>query len=182
MRHGSGLLTFFRTDFCKGTFCARGRRPLLVTLTALFVLAFTVLQSPVRAAEVNPFKTLLGSWKGSGTFSLQDGTRERISCNAYYTGGGSQLRLAILCSSSNNKIHMRGKLSYSGGALSGSWEERTFHADGQLKGKASGKRLTMAISGNITGSMVVAFSKRRQSVQIKTVGSNLKSVNIRLAR
>ena len=151
----------------------------ILALTTVFLL----LGAPaLQAAEVNPFKTLLGSWKGSGTFSLQDGARERISCNAYYTGGGSQLRLAILCQSSNNKIHMRGKLSYSGGQLSGSWEERTFHADGILKGKTSKNRLKMKISGNITGSMLVSYGKRRQSVQIKITGSNLKTVSIKLAR
>ena len=151
----------------------------------LLVLASFLMSLPlhaVQAAEINPFKPLLGSWKGNGTFSLQDGTRERISCNAYYTGGGSQLRLAILCSSPNNKIHMRGKLSHSGGTVSGSWEERTFHAEGMLKGKASAKRLKMTISGIVTGTMLVAFGKRRQSVEIKTAGSNLKTVSIKLAR
>ena len=156
----------------------RGGRTLLTLATLFFLLGTPVAQ----AAEVNPFKTLLGSWKGSGDFSLTDGTRERISCNAYYTGGGAQLRLAILCSSSNNKIHMRGKLSYSGGLLSGSWEERTFHAEGNLNGKAGSSRLDMKISGNVTGSMKVAYTKSRQSVQIKTSGSNLKTVSIKLAR
>ncbi len=147
-------------------------------VTLLFLFAVPGLQ----AAETNPFETLLGSWKGSGTFSLQDGTRERISCNAYYTGGGSQLRLAILCSSAKNKIHMRGKLSLNGGRLSGSWEERTYHAVGKLSGKASGKRLKMSISGNVTGTMLVSYAKRRQRVQIKTAGTNLKTVSIKLAR
>ncbi len=146
---------------------------------ALFLVLFL---QPAQAGKSDPFKTLLGSWKGNGTFSLQDGTRERISCNAYYTGGGSQLRLAILCSSPSNKIHMRGKLSYNGGRLTGSWEERTYHAEGVLKGKATNKSLKMSISGVVTGSMNVSFSKRRQSVQIKTTGSNLKTVSIKLAR
>ncbi|MCF6197816.1 MAG: hypothetical protein L3J67_00205 [Hyphomicrobiaceae bacterium] len=135
-----------------------------------------------QAGKAGPFKNLLGSWKGSGTFSLQDGTRERISCNAYYTGGGPQLRLAILCSSPSNKIHMRGKLSYNGGHLTGSWEERTFHAAGVLKGKATAKSLKMTISGIVTGTMLVSYSKRSQSVKIKTTGSNLKTVSIKLAR
>lgn len=30
---------------------------------------------------------LLGFWGGDGSFQLRDGTRQRISCNAYYTGG-----------------------------------------------------------------------------------------------
>jgi len=42
-------------------------------------------------SDPGPFNTLLGSWGGTGEYSLADGTRERIKCNAYYTGGGSQL-------------------------------------------------------------------------------------------
>ena len=77
---------------------------------------------------------------------------------------------------------MRGKLSHSGGKLSGSWEERTYHAEGKLDGKATGSKLKMTISGNVTGSMIVSFGAKRQSVQIKTAGSNLKTVSINLAR
>ena len=160
----------------------------LLALLMGLLLQTAKAESAVKSVQVKqtrtstPFKTLLGSWKGSGTFSLQDGTKERISCNAYYTGGGSQLRLAILCSSPSNKIHMRGKLSYNGGHLTGSWEERTFHAEGVLKGKATSKRLKMTISGIVTGTMLVSIGKRKQSVKIETAGSNLKTVSIKLAR
>ena len=144
------------------------------------IFLFTTL--PLQAATVTPFKTLLGSWKGSGTFSLEDGTRERISCNAYYTGGASQLGLAILCKSPNNEIHMRGKLSYNGGKVSGSWEERTYQAEGKLTGKASDNKLKMDISGLVTGTMIVAYSGKRQQVSIKTAGTQLKTIDIKLAR
>ncbi len=159
------------------------RRGLLQGMVLVLAGAFFLAQAmPVRAAGTSAFKTLLGSWKGTGTFSLQDGHRERISCNGYYTGGGSQLRLAILCSSSDNKIHMRGKLSNSQGILSGSWEERTFNADGRLTGKVSRNRLVMKISGNVTGTMTVSFAKRFQKVVISIRDSNLKTVNINMSR
>ena len=150
----------------------------VLTLTLLLGLA----ASPASAAKLDPFKTLLGSWKGGGTFSLTDGTKERISCNGYYTGGGSQLGLAILCKGPNNKIHMRGKLSLNGSQISGHWEERTYHAEGALKGKATNKRLSMHISGNVSGSMTVAYSKRQQNVTIRTSGTALKTVSIKLSR
>ena len=52
-------------------------------------------------AEASPFDTLLGSWGGSGEIHLDKGRKERIKCNAYYTGGGSDLGLAIRCQSDN---------------------------------------------------------------------------------
>ena len=90
---------------------------------------FLVPAGPSKA-NPSPFDTLLGSWGGSGEIRLDKGRKERIKCNAYYTGGGSDLGLAIRCQSDNYKIEIRSKLSYSGGRLSGNWEERTFNASG----------------------------------------------------
>ena len=81
-------------------------------------------------AAANPFDTLLGSWRGSGQIGLNDGRRERLTCNAYYTGGGSQLGMAIRCQSDTSNVEIRSKLSLSGGRISGTWEERTFNARG----------------------------------------------------
>lgn len=147
---------------------------------ALFGLA--ILTPVLDAAPRNPVSTLKGSWKGGGSFKLADGTSERISCNAYYTGGGTQLGLAILCSSSANKIHMRGKVSFSGSRVSGTWEERTYNAEGRLSGKSTSGKLSMSISGNVRGSMNVTYGARKQNVHISTVGSNLTTVDITLRR
>ena len=98
-------------------------------------------------ADPSPFDTLLGSWGGSGEIRLDKGRKERIKCNAYYTGGGSDLGLAIRCQSDNYKIEIRSKLSYSGGRLSGNWEERTFNASGTASGTASPNKISLAIKG-----------------------------------
>lgn len=153
-----------------------------VQVLALALLASINASSPAFAAEVSPFNTLLGSWGGGGTMALEDGSRARLSCNAYYTGGGTQLRLAIYCSSGSNNIKMRGNLSYNGGRVSGRWEERTYNADGSLSGTASADKISVSISGNISGTMVVAFSKAKQSVSISTKGVALQAVNITLSR
>ena len=88
---------------------------------AIGALIFLVPAGPSKA-NPSPFATLLGSWGGSGEIRLDKGRKERIKCNAYYTGGGSDLGLAIRCQSDNYKIEIRSKLSYSGGRLSGNWE------------------------------------------------------------
>ena len=114
-------------------------RSAILPLAAIAVgaLTFLVPVSPVKA-DPGPFNTLLGSWGGSGEIRLDKGRKERIKCNAYYTGGGSDLGLAIRCQSDNYKIEIRSKLSYSGGRLSGNWEERTFNASGTASGTAYG--------------------------------------------
>lgn len=131
----------------------------------------------------SPFSTLLGSWGGSGEYQLQDGTRERVTCNAYYTGGGSQLGMVIRCTSQGAKaIEIRSKLSSSGGRITGSWEERTYNAEGTASGSATGDRISLQISGPVSGNMQVSYTASRQSVSISTQGMALRSVNITLGR
>ena len=90
-------------------------------------------------AAANAFDTLLGSWRGSGQILLSDGRRERLTCNAYYTGGGSQLGMAIRCQSESSSVEIRSKLSQSGSRISGTWEERTFNASGHRLGQRLGR-------------------------------------------
>ncbi len=153
----------------------------LIPLVAFLGLGALILGFTGRA-EASPFDTLLGSWGGSGEIRLDKGRKERIKCNAYYTGGGSQLGLAIRCQSDSYKIEIRSKLSYSGGRLTGNWEERTFNASGSASGSATDSAIKLAISGPVTGSMNVNFTKSRQSVSITTQGTALQGVSITLGR
>lgn len=158
-------------------------RASLIPLLAGIVLALLIATVPRHArADPSPFDTLLGSWGGSGEIRLDKGRKERIKCNAYYTGGGAQLGLAIRCQSDSYKIEIRSKLSYSGGRLSGNWEERTFNASGNASGTATDSAIRLAITGPVTGSMNVSYSKSRQSVSISTQGTALQGVSITLSR
>ena len=150
-----------------------------LALTASFMLAPW---SATHAAAGNPFDTLLGSWRGSGQIQLSDGRSERLKCNAYYTGGGSQLGMAIRCQSESSNVEIRSKLSQSGGRITGTWEERTFNATGTAAGQASDDKISLQISGGVTGTMSVSYSGSRQSVAIATQGIALKSVTIDLSR
>ncbi|MGC2410994.1 MAG: hypothetical protein WA441_13625 [Methyloceanibacter sp.] len=153
----------------------------LVVGIAIAALAVLV-QAGHSHADPSPFDTLLGSWGGSGEIRLDQGKMERIKCNAYYTGGGAELGMAIRCSSESYKIEIRSKLSYSGGRLTGNWEERTFNAQGSAVGTATPDKITLSISGGVTGTMQVSYSKSRQSVSISTQGVALRSVQITLGR
>ena len=153
----------------------------LVVGIAIAALAVLV-QAGHSHADPSPFDTLLGSWGGSGEIRLDQGKMERIKCNAYYTGGGAELGMAIRCSSESYKIEIRSKLSYSGGRLTGNWEERTFNAQGSAVGTATPDKITLSISGGVSGTMQVSYSKSRQSVSISTQGVALRSVQITLGR
>jgi hypothetical protein len=153
-------------------------------LLAAFAVTALLVLAPWQAtqADSNPFDTLLGSWRGSGKIELEGGRMERLKCNAYYTGGGSQLGMAILCQSETSNVQIRSKLSQSGGRITGSWEERTYNAEGSATGQATSDKISLQISGGVTGTMLVSYSGSRQSVAISTQGIALKSVTIDLTR
>ncbi|MGE3528839.1 MAG: hypothetical protein AB7G54_05370 [Methyloceanibacter sp.] len=151
-------------------------------LLAVLALAVALLSWPNGRAAAGPFDTLLGSWRGAGQIKLSDGRTERLKCNAYYTGGGSQLGKAIRFQIESTNFEIRSKLSQSGNRISGTWEERTFNAAGTASGSASGDRISLQISGGVSGSMQVSYSRSRQSVSISTQNIALKSVTIDLSR
>ncbi len=149
----------------------------------LALAAAALLLTPLSGAKAGtPFDTLLGSWRGSGQIELDKGRKERLKCNAYYTGGGSQLGMAIRCQSETSNVEIRSKLSESGGRITGTWEERTFNASGTASGQVSGGKISIAVSGGVTGTMLVSYTPSRQSVSITTQGIALKSVSIDLTR
>lgn len=159
---------------------SRLRRGVTSTIVAL---AAGCAAWPLGAAP-SPFIELAGTWSGSGQIRLQGGQSEQLSCRAYYTpkSGGAELGMAIRCASTSYKIELRSALRYDGGSVSGSWEERTFNATGDVTGRATGGQIHLAFKGNVTGSMSVTYSGANQNVTISTTGSELSGVTLKLAR
>ncbi len=143
-----------------------------------------LLLATTAAQAASPFAALQGTWSGSGRVQFEGGQSERLRCNAYYTnsGGGNVLGLAIRCASASNKLEIRGRLTYSGGRVTGTWEERTFNASGTARGRASDSRVSLRLAGTIPGAMNVSVSRSRQSVAISTQGTAIKAVRIGLTR
>lgn len=88
----------------------------------------------------------------------------------YYTNsnGPNSLGLSIRCANASAKVELRASLNYANGSVSGDWEERTYNQSGSVAGKASSNRLSLAISGGITGSMNVSISGGSHQVSVST--------------
>jgi hypothetical protein len=158
----------------------RGVSCLLGVAAGLFLLAASAV-----TAIANPFSTLDGTWSGNGQIRLDGGSSERLKCTAYYRmkDSGSGLSIAIRCSSQNNKIELRANLTNQGGKLTGTWEERTFNAAGDVTGQASDNRISLSIvGGGLSGTMVVTYTTSSQRVSITTQGTALKGVTMSLSR
>lgn len=151
---------------------------------SLFSTAAILLAIGSGAAHAaSPFKSLSGSWSGTGRAMFEGGRSEAMRCAAYYTAPSStQLGLAIRCASQGNKIDMRGHLTYSGGQVNGSWEERTFNAGGSAHGTASSNSVALSFSGSISGGMSVRLSGGTQTVSVRSQGTALRGFTISLSR
>lgn len=163
-------------------------RSLKPAAAALVTLMGSVTAPPVAvAADASPlFKQLVGSWQGLGDLTLENGTRERLTCKGYYVlkSEGNGLSIATLCNSDTQKFEIRSLVAENGQSISGQWEERTFHASGQVSGSATDTSLKLSITGTIEGTIAIAIALtgKTHSVSVSAAGAGIKGVSISLTR
>jgi hypothetical protein len=153
-------------------------------LGALALALISVVGPSTDAAAADAgLDVLAGTWHGGGTMSFESGETESISCNGYYKGAGN-LSVVIRCKGTSSNFELRSKLESNGEKVSGSWEERTYNAVGDVSGTASAGKLTVQFSGSLTGSLEMSFSSSSQSVSVSvdTKGAGIKGVRVSLNR
>ncbi len=165
------------------TLASRRLRKKFAVVGLAALLSGIALGCAAMAAD-NPFGSLAGTWSGSGTAKFEGGKTESLRCKGYYTndGGGKNLGLSIRCANASAKIELRANLNYANGAVTGSWEERTYNQSGSVTGKASANRVNLNIAGGIQGSMSIAINGGAHSVAVSTGGPTLKGVNLTMTR
>ena len=132
-----------------------------------------------------PFSDFVGSWAGSGTVNLANGSSERIRCNAAYAAGSdiSNLRAVIRCASDSYKFELASDVINQGGRLSGAWRESTRNIAGQIAGSAKPGELQAAIDmPGFKAGLNIATRGNRQVVSIQSQGTELAGVSISLTR
>lgn len=124
-----------------------------------------------------PFDGLQGSWAGTGTLSMRDGTSQRMQCRVQYTvaAGGTNLQQALRCNSDSQDFRVNAFVLASGSALSGNWTETTRNVSGNVTGKVAGNRITINVAaGNVfSASMVLVTTGARQNVTIVPQGTDV---------
>jgi hypothetical protein len=154
------------------------------SLVVSVATGLALLAGSAAAAAESPFNALAGTWNGSGTASFDGGKTESLRCKGYYTNGsgGNNLGLSIRCANASAKVELRANLNFADGNVTGDWEERTYNQSGSVTGKATSNKLSLAISGGISGSMSVSFGGGNQQVSVSTSGPTLKGINISFSR
>jgi hypothetical protein len=164
------------------TACALKTRLAHLGALALIGAAAVGMSARLSAGEAG-LDVLAGTWNGGGAISFENGETESISCNGYYKGGGT-LSVVIRCKGSSSNFELRSKLESNGDKISGSWEERTYNATGDVSGTTSPGKLNIQFSGTLTGSLDMSFSSSSQSVSVSvgTKGAGIKGVRVSLNR
>jgi hypothetical protein len=136
-------------------------------------------------AAANSIDDLNGYWTGSGSVVLASGNTERVKCAVTYkvTDGGGQIRQSLRCASTDYKIEAHAELQLKGAQVTGSWEERTYSATGQVRGRYTGSDLVLAIEGaNFSAAMNISLSNCKQSISIAPRGLDVTRINLGLGK
>ena len=149
-----------------------------------FALAFALVASGAQA-QGGAFAGLEGAWSGTGTITLSSGASERIRCRAAYrvAENGQNLTQNLRCASDSYNFDLRSNVRYEGGAISGNWSETTRNASGSISGRAGGGEIQASVRGaSFSAGLSLATRGDRQSVSIRSQGSELSQVSIVLSR
>ena len=150
-----------------------------------FILALGFLTAAGGAtATADTFSAFAGSWAGSGTIKVQDGSRERLRCRGNFRpSGGSSLALSLRCASDSYKFEFQSEVTSDGGNLSGTWNEVTRSVYGSVNGRISGNRIdASAVAAGFTAAISLTARGNNQQVSIRAPGSEISEVSISLAR
>ncbi|MBX9589188.1 MAG: hypothetical protein K2X43_07780 [Hyphomonadaceae bacterium] len=137
------------------------------------------------AVAADPIGELAGYWTGNGSVTLVGGNTERVKCQVFYkaSDGNSVLRQTMRCASADYTINAQADLHVKGGQVTGSWEEKTYAAKGEVTGRYSGETFALMIKGaNFTAAMNVTLSSCKQSINITPKGLDITKVTIGLAK
>ncbi len=131
-----------------------------------------------------PFAGFEGSWSGTGTVALSDGSKERIRCRATYRvgGGGNQLTQTLRCASDSYKFDLSADVASNGDRISGNWSEASRNINGNLQGKAGGGNIEVFVeAAGFAASISLTTRGNKQSVAISSKG-DIRGVNISMTK
>ena len=147
---------------------------------ALGLLAVSALPCSAQSA----FAGFGGSWSGSGTISLSDGSKERLRCKATYqvTGGEARLRQSLRCASDSYKFDLNSDVVSEQGTIAGSWSEAGRGISGSLAGREGAGFITaVAAAPGFSARLSVATKGNRQTFSLSSEG-DIRNVSIVMTR
>jgi hypothetical protein len=161
--------------FC-GTLSARAIKAAGVGAALLFSVSSGHAQS-------GPFAGFDGSWSGTGTVSLSDGSTERVRCRATYkVDGGNALTQTLRCASDSYKFDLTSNVTSQGNQVSGNWSEASRGIYGNLNGRAGGGQIDVFVeAAGFAATITLTTRGNKQSVSINSKGE-IRGVQISMVK
>ncbi len=155
------------------------------TLKAVGVGAALLLSVSASHAQSNgPFAGFAGSWAGSGTVALSNGTTERIRCKADYkvAASGMALKQSLHCASDSYKFDLSSDVTSQGDRISGNWSEASRNIFGNLQGTAGGGQIDVFVEASgFAANLNLRTNGSKQIVQIDSKGE-IRGVTITMTK
>ena len=151
----------------------------------MFLLCGSPAHAQTQATSSNPFASFAGSWSGSGTVALSNGTTERLRCQATYAvaTAGTNLRQNLRCASDSYNFELRTDINAEGGRVGGVWSEGTRNMQGTISGRVSAGRIDAVAEGpGFSAGIAMAPQGGRQAVSIRSQGTELSQVSVTMTR
>jgi hypothetical protein len=149
---------------------------------ASFGAALLLSLSASHAQSGGPFAGFDGSWSGTGTVALSDGTTERIRCKASYKVAGVNLKQNLQCASDSYKFMLSSDVTSQGDRITGNWSETSRNVNGELQGTAGGGQIDVFVqAAGFAASINLRTNGSKQVVQISSKGE-IRGVNITMTK
>jgi len=132
-------------------------------------LAAAGLGSVAGTAAVDPVHALSGRWAGTGVLEPARGRPENFKCVVTYLPAerGSELRQNVRCSSDSYRLETATHLLFSGGKVTGRWEDRINSLNGTVAGQVTPAGFDITLQGRFfTANMVVEGSGCSQKITV----------------
>lgn len=147
-------------------------------------LAMLAMSAAASHAQSGPFASFAGTWTGTGTVSLSDGSNERIRCRATYNvgGDGSGLQQQLRCASDSYRFELASDVVARGSSISGNWSETSRNVNGTLQGKVTPGQIEVFVeAAGFAANLTLRTAGNKQTVSISSKGE-IKGVSITLTR
>ena len=137
-----------------------------------------------HAQSAGPFAGFDGSWAGSGTVALSNGTTEHIRCKADYkvNATGLSLKQNLHCASDSYKFDLSSDVTSQGDRISGNWSEASRNIFGNLQGTAGGGQIDVFVEASgFAANLNLRTNGNKQVVQIDSKGE-IRGVTITMTK
>lgn len=168
-----------------GAFRTKAAPRAISSVAFYLAAAVSFLEIAPGLAQTPPvFRPFIGSWSGSGRLWRQNGTVERITCQAAYAPGpAGALQQRLTCRSDSTRFALINTVKDADGRLSGVWVETTRNAHGTFTGRIRGDVIQGTARGpGFAAGISIAARGGSQSVKISSQGGGINRLQMRLTR